>query len=305
MNKIRIDEKLARCLVANQFVQWKHLSIQSVLHQGWDNRTFRLGEQMLVRLPSAERYAQQVEKEHCWLPRLAPLLPLQIPKPLAIGEPMEDYPCRWSVYQWLEGESAATAPIENLSNVATSLAKFLIDLQRIDATDGPPAGLQSFYRGGTLINYDTQLRRALDILKEKIDIDVAVKIWEEALATVWQEAPVWVHGDVSPTNLLLHQKKLSAVIDFGQLAVGDPACDLTIAWTFFKGESRELFRSMFPFDAATWTRARAWTLWKFVIAAAGLTSWNALGTTRRWEIIEDVLADHQCKDRVVISIRKV
>ncbi|MBX9577518.1 MAG: phosphotransferase [Chthoniobacterales bacterium] len=192
-----------------------------------------------------------------------------------------------------------------MSNVATSLAKFLIDLQRIDATDGPPAGLQSFYRGGTLVNYDTQLRRAFHILKDKIDIDVATKIWEEALVTSWQGLPVWVHGDVGPTNLLVHQKKLSAVIDFGQLAVGDPACDLTIAWTFFKGESREIFRSMFSFDTATWTRARAWTLWKFLIAAAGLTSWNAFGTARTWEIIEDVLADHQCKDGVVISIGKL
>ena len=305
MNKIRIDEKLARHLVATQFPQWKNLSIQSVEDQGWDNRTFRLGDQMLVRLPSAERYAQQVEKEHCWLPRLALLLPLQIPKPLAMGDPTDEYPLRWSVYQWLEGEPAATAPIENLSDVAKILAEFLLALQRIDPTDGPPAGPQSFYRGGTLVNYDTQLRRALHSLKDKIDVDVATEIWEEAVAAAWQQSPVWVHGDVSPTNLLVHQKKLSAVIDFGQLAVGDPACDLTIAWTFFKGESREIFRSIFPFDAATWTRARAWTLWKFLITAADLTSWNALGALRTWEIIEDVLADHQCKDGVVISIGKL
>ncbi|MCX6957630.1 MAG: aminoglycoside phosphotransferase family protein [Verrucomicrobiae bacterium] len=305
MNKIRIDGKLAHRLVATQFPQWKNLSIQAVADQGWDNRTFRLGEQMLVRLPSAERYAQQVEKEHRWLPKLAPFLPLRIPVPVAMGESADNYSWRWSIYRWLEGEPATSAPIENLSDLAKSLAEFLLALQRIDAAGGPLAGPQSFYRGGTLANYDAQLRRALDILKGKIDVDVATKIWEAALATVWQEAPVWVHGDVSPTNLLVRENKLNAVIDFGQLTIGDPACDLTITWTLFQGESRELFRSMFPFDAATWTRARAWTLWKFVIAAAGLTSWNALGTTRSWEIIEDVLADHQCKDRVVISIRKL
>lgn len=245
---------------------------------------------MLVRLLSAEKYAQQVGKEHRWLPRLACLLPLEISDPLAMGAPTEEYPWRWSIYRWLEGQSATTVPIESLSEMAKRLAEFLLALQHIDASEGPLAGTQSFYRGGSLTHYDAQFRRALTILKDKIDVNVATKIWEESLATSWQRPPVWVHGDISPMNLLVRKNLLSAVIDFGQLAVGDPACDLTIAWTLFQGESRELFCSMFPFDAATWTRARAWTLWKFVIAAVGLTSWNALGSLRTWQIIEDVLS---------------
>lgn len=292
-SKIILDEILVRRLVDAQFPEWKNLSIQSVANQGWDNRTFRLGEEMLVRLPSAEKYEQQVEKEHHWLPRLAPLLPLQIPEPLAMGEPIEEYPWRWSIYRWIEGESAIRAPIENLCDVAKSLAEFLLALQDIDSTNGPLAGPQSFYRGGALTNYDVQLRRALDILKNKIDVRVATEIWERALASRWQEPLVWVHGDVSPLNVLIREKKLSAVIDFGQLAVGDPACDLTIAWTLFQGESRELFCSMFSFDAATWMRARAWALWKFTIAVAGLTSWNAFGIERSWQIIRDVLSEHK------------
>jgi len=206
-----IDEALVRHLVAAQFPQWENLSIQSVANQGWDNRTFRLGEEMLVRLPNAEKYSQQVEKEHHWLPRLAPLLPLRIPEPVAMGEPTKDYPWRWSIYRWLEGESAMTAPIKNLCDVAKNLGEFLLALQRIDPAGGPLAGPQNFYRGGTLKNYDAQLRRALDILKNKIDTAVATKIWEEALSTTWQRPPVWVHGDISPMNLLVRKEKLSAV----------------------------------------------------------------------------------------------
>lgn len=232
-----IDAALVNRLIATQFPQWKTLPIRAVAHGGRDNRTFRLGEDMLVRMPSAAEYAVQVEKEHHWLPKLAPFLPLSIPTPLSMGQPGQGYPWRWSVYRWLEGEPAASAQVNDWRDFAMSLAKFLVALQAIDTTDGPAAGEHSFYRGGSLAHYDTGTRQAISQLKDRIDVDAATAIWEAALATHWL-APVWIHGDISAGNLLVQNGRLSAVIDFGQLAVGDPACDLVIAWTLFSGASR-------------------------------------------------------------------
>jgi aminoglycoside phosphotransferase (APT) family kinase protein len=288
---ITIDVSLVRRLVAAQFPEWKDLPVRPVANSGWDNRTFHLGEHMLVRLPSAAEYAVQVEKEHRWLPKLAPLLPLSIPVPLAIGEPAEGYPWKWSIYQWLEGNSAESAPIADLCDFATSLAQFLLALQQIDPTGGPPPGPHSFYRGGELKIYDSEARRAIAALKDKINAAAALEIWEAALAASWQGSPVWVHGDMSPGNLLVQDGRLCAVIDFGQLTVGDPACDLAIAWTFLSGESREVFRTTLPFDAGTWVRGRAWTLWKALIVAAGFTSPNNAEAQQCWRVIDAVIND--------------
>lgn len=260
--KLVIDEPLVRRLVAAQFPKWKDLPIQPVALSGWDNRTFHLGNEMLVRMPSSSEYAAQVEKEQHWLPKLAPFLPLPIPTPLAIGEPMEGYPWKWSIYRWLEGETAASGYIANLSEFAASLAEFLSAFQSIDSTGGPLPGLHSFHRGGSLKVYDSEVRQAITALKDKIDVNAATKVWEKALATTWRGSPVWVHGDISAGNLLVQNGRLFAVIDFGQLAVGDPACDLAIAWTLFKGKSREAFRAGIPLDEGTWARGLGWTLYR-------------------------------------------
>ena len=296
MKPLIIDEALVCRLVTTQFPQWKDLPIWPVASGGWDNRTFHLGQHMLVRMPSAADYALQVEKEQRWLPKLAPLLPLPIPVPLAIGKPTEEYPWQWSIYQWLPGDSAANAPISDLNHFATSLAEFLIALQRIDSAGGPSPGLHSFYRGGSLATYDAETRQALAILKGKIDVVAAIEIWETALATDWDKPPVWVHGDISLGNLLVKNGQLCAVIDFGQLTVGDPACDLAIAWTFFKGESREIFRTLLALDANTWARGRAWTLWKALVIAADITRGNAIEATHAWQIIKEVIAEHQSEN---------
>jgi len=291
--EIHIDVSLVHRLLTAQFPQWAALPITPIKSGGWDNRTFHLGDDMLVRMPSAAEYTGQVEKEQQWLPKLAPLLPLRIPEPLAIGAPAEDYPWKWSIYRWLEGDSAATAPINDLQDFATGLAQFLIALQDIDPTDGPLPGPQNFYRGGSLVNYDAETRQAIAVLKDKLDSIAATEIWETALTTSWDRSPVWVHGDVSSGNLLVRDGRLCAIIDFGQLAVGDPACDLAIAWTLFEGESREVFRTMLPLHADTWARGRAWTLWKALIVAAGLTNTNAIESEKSWRIIDEVLVDHR------------
>lgn len=292
---LKIDSDLVGRLVKTQFPQWKDLSIAPVANGGWDNRTFHLGETMLVRMPSAAHYASQVEKENHWLPKLGPFLPLAIPTPVSIGEPAEGYPFKWSIYRWLPGESAGSAHINDLRDFAASLADFLIAFHAIDTTGGPLPGEHSFYRGGALTNYDAETRQAITKLRDKIDVKAATTLWNEALQTNWQRPPVWVHGDISAGNLLVQDGRLSAVIDFGQLAVGDPACDLAITWTLFKDESREVFREKLGLDKDTWMRGRAWTLWKAVVVAAEFTNPNNVESAQCWLIIDDVIDDFRSK----------
>lgn len=288
-----IDEALVRSLIDTQFPHWSHLPIQPVAQGGWNNKTFHLGTHMLVRLPSAAGYAAQVEKEQRWLPVLAPRLPLRIPTPLALGAPANGYPWKWSIYEWIDGEVALPERIIDLCDFATCLARFLAALQGIDSADGPAPGLHNFYRGGPLLTYDAQTRQAIAMLKDKIDVDAANEIWHAALTATWHGKSVWVHGDVSLGNLLVREGRLSAVIDFGILGVGDPACDLAIAWTLFTGESRNAFRATIQLDADTWARGRGWTLWKALILAAGLTNSNAIEAADPWRIIDEVIADHR------------
>jgi aminoglycoside phosphotransferase (APT) family kinase protein len=292
MPKVNIDAALVRRLIATQFPRWKDLAIRPVDFGGWDNRTFRLGDGMTVRLPSAAAYSLQVEKEHRWLPRLAPQLPLPIPVPLAMGVPAENYPWHWSVYRWIEGETATRERIASLSRFAADLAEFLAALQRIDASGGPAPGQHNFFRGGPLNVYDGEARQAIAVLDGKIDTDAASAVWEAALAATWHGAPVWFHGDVSWGNLLVRQGRLSAVIDFGTSGVGDPACDLAIAWTLFKGKSRKAFRAGLAADEAMWARGRGWTLWKALITAAGHIDVNPVEVEKSRYVIDEVLADH-------------
>ena len=279
-------------LIAAQFPQWANLPVRPVELDGWDNATFRLGEDMSVRLPSAERYAAQVEKEHRWLPKLAPLLPLPIPTPLAKGAPTDDYPFPWSVYRWIAGENATIERIADPVEFATALAAFLTALYRIDPRGGPPPGRHNFLRGAPPAVYDAETRQALAALEGRIDTDVASAAWEAALETTWHGPPVWFHGDVAAGNLLVEDGRLSAVIDFGTSGVGDPACDLVIAWTLFRGESRYAFRAALGLDDATWARGRGWALWKALITLAEHERTDPEKAEEARRVIDEVLDDH-------------
>ena len=289
----RIDVALVRRLIAKQFPRWAKLPVVAADQAGWCNMTFRLGDEMVVRLPRHLAYAAQVEKEYEWLPRLAPLLPLPIPKPLAMGEPEDEYPWKWSIYRWIEGETARPENVVDTVTFAADLGIFLSALQGLESIGGPPPGTHCFYRGGSLQTYDAQTRKAIAVLAGRIDAAATVKVWETALASKWTEPPVWVHGDVSVGNLLVQSGKLCAVIDFGNLSVGDPACDLAISWAVFNGEASDAFRAKLPLDPATWARGRGWALWKALILAAGLTNSNAYEASRPWEVIHAVLSDHR------------
>ncbi len=298
--KSEIDVALVGRLIAAQFPQWANLPITPVEFSGWDNRTFHLGDHMTVRLPSQEAYAAQVKNEQFWLPKLAPFLPVPIPAPLAMGHPTEDYLWPWSVYQWIEGQTASLERIADLKQFARQLAEFLVAFQSIDTTGGPAAGAQNFYRGGPLSTYDAQAREAITILADELDVKVIKAIWEQALSSTWEKPPVWVHGDIAVGNLLVDQGQLCAVIDFGQLAIGDPACDLVMAWTFFNDESRAVFRSALGLDAATWARARGWVLWKALIVLAGLSGTNPLEVEKSRQVLSAILAEYAA-DRSILE----
>jgi aminoglycoside phosphotransferase (APT) family kinase protein len=265
VEKAAITAELVSRLVAAQFPHWAGLPVTRVELDGWDNTTFRLGEDLAVRLPSADAYVEQVDKEHRWLPVLAPRLPLPIPRPLAKGVPGSGFPRPWSVYRWLPGEHATMDRIVDLPRFATDMADFLAALYTLDPAGGPEPGQHNFFRGGALTTYDRETRETISALRAEIDTEAATDVWEAALAAAWQRPPVWIHGDVAASNLLVVDGRLSAVVDFGCSAVGDPACDLTVAWTFFFGDSREAFRDRLPLDEGTWARGRGWALWKALI----------------------------------------
>jgi aminoglycoside phosphotransferase (APT) family kinase protein len=296
-----ITADVAARLVAGQFPQWASLPVVPVKLNGWDNTTFRLGDELSIRLPSADKYTAQVSKEHHWLPVLAPRLPLPIPEPVAMGRPSDEFPRPWSVYRWIAGEPATADRVADPARFAADLAGFLAALQAIDASDGPPAGAHNFFRGGPLATYDEQTRQWIRLTADDVDASAATRVWDAALASTWERAPVWVHGDVTGSNLLVADGRLRAVIDFGGVAVGDPACDLVMEWTFFSGDSAAVFRRGLHHDEATWARSRGWALWKALREIGGEKEGrgDAQGAARRFgwrhsprQIVDLVIADH-------------
>lgn len=309
MRKDEITPEVVADLVAEQFPRWAGLPVERVALDGWDNTTFRLGDRLAVRLPSADGYAAQVDKEHRWLPILAPRLPLPIPEPVARGRPGGGFPRPWSIRRWIDGRPAGEAPVADLTGFAADLGRFLAALQAVDARDGPPAGWHNFFRGAPLPvlvaesrakGIEVDAHRSIERLRGEIDTAAATALWEEALASAWDRPPVWVHGDVTASNVLVVDGRLRAVIDFGCAGVGDPACDLGMAWTFFAGESRDELRRHLPLDDATWTRARGWALWKALVTVVRARDGgeDASASARRFgwrydplEVVDRLLAD--------------
>lgn len=288
-----ITQTLVRALLADQFPEWAGLPVSPVQQSGWDNRTFTLGNDMLVRMPSAAAYAAQVDREQRWLPYLRARLPLEIPEPLALGQPGRGYLWPWSVYRWIVGDTAAASPPMDTARFAKDLAEFIRALHCASANHGPVPGEDNFYRGGSLAVYDGQFRQAVGILGEEGGGANALAIWQAALASSWAAPPVWVHGDIALGNLLVRDGRLAAVIDFGQLCVGDPACDLAIAWTYLQAKDREIFRQHLALDLGTWHRGKAWALWKAAIVASGLVCSNAIEGKSARNTMNQILSDAQ------------
>ena len=258
---------------------------------GTDHALYRLGSELVARLPRREVNEGSLKNERRWLPRLAPHLPLAVPIPVAEGRPGLDYPFEWSVYRWLDGEAAEREPIADSPQAAADLAEFVAALQRIDPTGGPGPGPHNAFRGVPLERRDESTRASIAALRDEIDAETATALWEEARAApAWHSPPLWHHGDLDVRNLLVTDGRLSGVLDFGCLGVGDPACDVAVAWKVLPAEERGRFRSALGVDDATWLRARGWVLSQAVGALAYYSLENnrvLVLEARRW--LDEVL----------------
>jgi aminoglycoside phosphotransferase (APT) family kinase protein len=297
-DEVDIDASLVTRLLAAQFPQWAHLPVEPVPSAGTDNALYRLGADLAVRLPRITGAVGQVEKDQRWLPRLAPHLPLTVPAPVGRGLPDAGYPWSWGVYRWLDGVEATIDRLADPRDAATDLARFLLALQGIDATDGPrPSG-----RGGPLVGRDRDTRAAIAALDGEVDIDAVTAAWDAALAVPpWSGPPVWVHGDLAPGNLLVASGRLSAVIDFACLSVGDPACDLLVAWNLFTGDARAAFRAALQVDDDTWARGRGWALSVALIQLPYYLHTNPALVANSRHVISEVTAPRAISGRAPCS----
>lgn len=290
-DEVQTNVGLVRRLIDTQFPQWAGRPLTPVSSAGTDNAIYRLGANMCVRLPRRPSAAKLVDKECTWLPTLKPL-PLVIPDPLGKGEPAEGYPWPWSVFSWIEGETATIDRIADPAQAAIALAEFLTALQAIDPAGGPPSGPQNHHRGVPLTEMDQRTRTSIENLSGAIDAGAAIDLWNEALAApVWPKPPVWVHGDLQSGNLLARDGHLAAAIDFGLLGVGDPACDLTVAWMLLPADVRSIFRSTLSVDDATWLRGKGWALYASVIAWDYYRDTNPTLTDMCRRAVEHLFAD--------------
>jgi aminoglycoside phosphotransferase (APT) family kinase protein len=286
-----IDGGLIRRLIAGQFPQWAGLAVERFPSGGTVNAMYRLGDDMVVRLPLVQGGADDVSLEREWLPRLAPHLPTHIPEVIGDGEPSEGYPWPWSVYRWLAGENPEAGALSEPGLLAEDLAEFVVAMRSITLPGAPQA-----HRGGPVSSLDAETRAAIEELRqipqEAVDCDAVTAVWEEALrAPRWDGPPVWLHADLMPGNLLVGGGRLTSVIDFGCLGVGDPACDLFPAWNLLPAKAREVFREALNVDDAAWTRGRGRTLSQALIALPYYRNTNPAMARNARHVIRTVLGE--------------
>lgn len=292
-HQVTIDEETARSLIQQQFPDYQQLPIRYFHSTGTDHAIYRLGDEMYLRMPLTHDAQLQLKKEVRWLPHLVSKLPLSIPVPLEKGEPNKEFPHQWGIYTWLEGKNPIRIEMEDINESARTLAKFIRALHKIDPTNGPRPGKHNFFRGVPLIQRDAETRLAIKSLGDQIDLALVEKTWDDALnAPVWDSDPVWIHGDIHAANLLAKDGRITSVIDFGGLGVGDPACDLLVAWWFLTAESRMIFREELLVDEATWRRGRGWALSMALIALSYYQTTNPLFAKEAEYAIQEAIRSH-------------
>ncbi|POF30024.1 aminoglycoside phosphotransferase family protein [Roseibium marinum] len=278
---MEIDEHTVAQLIHQQFPHLSRLPIAQVKKQGWDNRTFKLGDALSVRLPSNASYADAVRKEADVLMTLAKHLRVEVPEVVAVGAPSEEFPLPWSIRRWVEGDTLENTQGVEQDAFAISLGNTLADLRAIKTSRGPYAGRHSFFRGCHPSVYGDEVQKSLEILESKVDAARCLDIWQRCITSAWKDKPVWFHGDVAVGNIIVENSTVKALIDFGTCGIGDPACDFAMAWTYFDVESRGIFRSACAIDGDTWQRARGWALWKALVCLSGLSNPDTDGTQAR------------------------
>jgi aminoglycoside phosphotransferase (APT) family kinase protein len=291
-DQIDIDTALVRRLLSAQFPDWADLPLVAVPTAGTENAIYRLGNEMAVRLPYRPVNDDQIDKLEHWLPILAARLPLPIPSVLARGAPTDAYPAAWSIVRWLTGEEATLDRLTNPVLAAGSLAAFVTALRASDATGAPTPGEHNFWRGVPLAARDGTTRACIRESAGLIDAEAVTRAWDQALlAPAWDGPPAWLHGDLAPDNLLVRGGRLSAVIDWGGLAAGDPATDLLPAWNLFHGASRDAYRNALGADEAAWARGRGLALSISIVALPYYLDTIPVRAQRAHSVIREVLAD--------------
>ena len=286
-NEIKTSVEVIKRLLDEQFPHWAELPIKPVSSAGTDNALYRLGDDMVVRMPRINWAIEQVERDHQWLPRLAPGLPLKIPTPLAIGRPGAGYSWNWAIHRWLPGENATLDRLSDAGQAAADLAGFVTALRKVDTTGAPPAS-----RGVPLVTRDAQTRKAIKAVQNDFDARALHAAWDAALAQpAWDRPPEWVHGDLQSGNLLAVAGKLQAVIDFGMSGIGDPACDMMVAWNLFPRDAREVYRKSTAVDDAAWARGRGWALSVSLLALPYYRTTNPVLAGISRHTIEQVLSE--------------
>ena len=295
VDEVDTDAALVRLLIAEQFPRWAGLPVERVASTGTSHAIYRLGPDMAVRLPLVNGGRGQVEKEQRWLPWLGARLPLSTPEPLAMGEPAHGYPWRWLVVRWLPGADAASVPPADPVQAAEALGGFVRAMRALDAEDGPPPGPHNFHRGVPLARRDDATRAALAAAAHLVDARAAAEAWEDALsAPPGDGPPCWFHGDLLPGNLLVDGGRLTGVVDFGGMGVGDPACDLLPAWSLLPtGEARDRFRDVIGVDEAAWRRGRGWALSVAAIAVPYYEHTNPAFASLARRMVAEVVADRE------------
>jgi aminoglycoside phosphotransferase (APT) family kinase protein len=283
-DELAIDAALVRELLAEQFPQWAALPLRSVEPAGTEHAIFRLGDALAVRLARRAGPTDPRGKQFEWLPKLAPVLPVEIPRPVAQGQPADAYPWFWEIDTWVQGE---TVPVEQIDEVraARDLVRLVQALRRVSALNAPTG------RGRPLGDLDESFRRWV----ASFDGDPRVRdVWEQALAAPpWRGPPLWHHGDLDVRNWLVREGRITGVIDWGEMGVGDPACDVAVAWKLHSPDARDAFREALRVDDATWERARGWVTHQAVAILAYYTPENNPTLYREAEAwLELVLAEH-------------
>lgn len=280
------DAALVHRLIAAQFPHWSGLPATRVGSAGTANAMYRLGDDLVVRLPRTAGSADDIAAEHHWLPRLAPALPAAIPVPLGAGVPGDGYPYPWSVYGWLDGNCPTVGDTADAAPLARDLAGFVTALHRIDPADGPPS-----YRSEPLAARNPAVREALADLHADLDTGAAAEIWQTALrAPAPTGPPVWIHADLQPGNMLTADRRLTAVIDFGCLGLGDPAVDLIAAWYVLPAAARDTFRTAAEADDAAWARGIGWALSIALMELQYYRETNAFMADTARHVIAEILA---------------
>lgn len=285
--EVDIDGELVGRLVAAQFPHLADLPIRAVEPAGTVNAIYRLGDHFCARLPLLQEWAEGLHKEWHWLPKLAPRLSLRVPRPIGKGHPTSSYPFSWSIYEWIDGHPYSDEFVDDEPRAAKDLAQFVVELRKIEPVIGAPRGGRKPLR-----ELDAVTRAAIESARDVMDSDAATLAWELALqAPAWQGTPVWIHADLVRPNLLVHDGRLCAVIDFGGVGVGDPAADVIAAWNVFGHAGRATFRGALDVDDGTWNRARGFALHQavMIIPYYGETNPGYVAMAKR--TVEEVLAD--------------